>query len=101
MLGLRRRGADGPPRKEVRSIDRELRKAAHAASDARALREIPEGADPEEALAAELELLGVMRTRLHELGRSGRHTTSALRYVLDELDAYEISIRLRLESEKK
>lgn len=101
MLGLRRAGADGPPRKEVRGIDRELRKAVHTAGDARALREIPEDADPEEALEAELGRLGVMRARLHELGRSGKHTTSALRYVLDELDAYEISVRLRLESEKQ
>ena len=53
-----------------------------------------------EALSLELAFIGVMRTRLHELGRSGWHTTTALRYVLDELDAYEIAVKLHLESEK-
>jgi len=123
VLGLRRAGADGPPREEVRQIDRELRKAAHEASRHHALvgkdaqpfsdemyalprawiftpPDLPEGVDAADALDFELAQIGVMRTRLHELGRSGRHTTSALRYVLAELDAYEISIELRRESEE-
>lgn len=123
MLGLVRTGAGGPPRKEVRKIDRELRKAARHAHESRDLvgpgnesfspavyalphswfvtpLELPEGTDPSEALTFELALIAVMRRRLHELGRSGRHTTSALRYVLAELDAYEITVNLRLESEK-
>ncbi|MGO2747616.1 cation:proton antiporter [Microbacterium sp.] len=122
-LGLRKPGAGGPPRKEVRTIDRELRRAADAATARHALvgpnsepfsdamytlprswrvtpLELPEGTGAAEVLSFELALLGVMRARMHELGRSGRHTTSALRYVLDELDAYEISIKLRLESER-
>ncbi len=59
-----------------------------------------DGASAAEVLSLELALIGVMRTRLHELGRSGWHTTTALRYALDELDAYEIAVKLHLESEK-
>lgn len=123
VLGLRELGGSGPPRAEIRHIDEQLRDAAQATIDSGALRDsarrtfsnemyaLPAsrlvapldptgGADAPEALEFQLALVAAMRARLHELGRSGRHSTVALRYVLDELDAYEISVRLHLESEK-
>ncbi len=122
-LGLRRDGASSVPRDEVRAIDAELRAAAEEAAAAGTLRRgdrsrfsddissVPasrfampldptDGLDAPEAFEFELALIAVMRSRLHELGRSGRHSTGALRYVLDELDAYEISVKLHWESEK-
>lgn len=53
-----------------------------------------------DVLSFELALITIMRTHLHQLGRSGWHSSSALRYVLEELDAYEISVKLYLESER-
>ncbi|MGM7678810.1 cation:proton antiporter [Microbacterium sp. A94] len=123
LLGLLRPTGGGPPRAEIREINRELRKAASTARENHTLvradkTEFPDGvfalpgswfvtardpaAQPDRAdeLAFELALVAVMRARLHELGRSGRHTTSALRYALDELDAYEISVTLQLGSEE-
>ncbi|MGL3150101.1 cation:proton antiporter [Microbacterium sp. A82] len=123
LLGLLRPTGGGPPRAEIREINRELRKAASTARENHTLvradeTEFPDGVfalpgswfvtardpaaqpDRAEELAFELALLAVMRVRLHELGRSGRHTTSALRYALDELDAYEISVKLQLGSEE-
>lgn len=123
LLGLRAAGASGPPRDEIRSIDEQLRDAAQAAIDgdtlqrrgrtpfSDALSSLPRagfvapldprgGADSPEVLEFQLALIAVMRERLHELGRSGRHSTTALRYVLDELDAFEISVKLHLESER-
>lgn len=122
-LGLRRAGASGPPREEIREIDAQLRAAAQTAIDGGELRHgdrkpfsaeiyaLPAarfiapfdptgGSDTPEALEFQLALIVAMRTRLHELGRSGRHSTTALRYVLDELDAYEISVKLHLEGER-
>lgn len=123
LLGLRAAGASGPPRDEIRSIDEQLRDAAQAAIDggtlqrrgrtpfSAAISSLPTagfvapldprgGADSPEVLEFQLALIAVMRERLHELGRSGRHSTTALRYVLDELDAFEISVKLHLESER-
>lgn len=123
LLGLRKTGTGGPPRAEIRAIHSQLRSAvqeakqhdaAHSAQDGRSVEDdgelvrrpfvtrlqAPSGMGTAAALELELELIGVMRARLHELGRSGRHSTTALRYVLDELDAYEISVRLHLESER-
>lgn len=123
MLKLGEPGDSGPPRAEIREINGQLQDAArHAIDGATLLRAddtafsaevyaLPRSwfvasfdasgkASAGEALRFELALVGVMRARLHELGRSGWHTTSALRYVLDELDAYEISVTLLLESEK-
>lgn len=123
LLGLRAAGASGPPRDEIRSIDQQLRDAAQAAIDGDTLQRrgrtpfsdvlssLPRagfvapldprgGADAPEALEFQLALIAVMRERLHELGRSGHHSTTALRYVLDELDAFEISVKLHLESER-
>lgn len=121
LLGLRKEGAGGPPRAEIRVIHGQLRAAvreaehrdgAPGADAAGSVGETdegspfimglhaPRGRGTVDALELELELIGVMRARLHELGRSGRHSTTALRYVLDELDAYEISVRLHLESER-
>lgn len=123
VLGLRQEDAGGPPREEIQEIDAALRAAAEGAAEARTLHRrdrspfseeiyaLPparfampldptEGLDAPEAFEFELALIGVMRARLHELGRSGRYSTSALRYVLDELDAYEISVKLHWESEK-
>nr|WP_245190152.1 cation:proton antiporter [Leucobacter exalbidus] len=122
-LGLRKPGGTSAPHAEIRKIDHTLRKAAQAAIDGGALKRpnqqdfSPEmyaqpvsvliaqfdpakGQKPRELFEFELALIKVMRTRLHEVGRSGRHSTSALRYVLDELDAYEISVKLHLESEQ-
>ncbi|MEV4668534.1 cation:proton antiporter [Microbacterium sp. LWO12-1.2] len=122
-LGLRRTGASGPPREEIREIDGQLRAAAQSAIAGGELRHgdrkpfsaeiyaLPAanfiapfdptgGSDTPEALEFQLALILAMRTRLHELGRSGRHSTTALRYVLDELDAYEISVKLHLEGER-
>ncbi|SIO29242.1 cation:proton antiporter [Agromyces cerinus] len=123
LLRLRSAGEGGLPRAEIRVIDSELRAAAEGAIAggtllrpdrtrfAHELYSLPRSRfvaplDPTDAqggpdaLEFELALVRVMRARLHELGRSGRHSTSALRYVLDELDAYEISVKLHLESEK-
>lgn len=122
VLRLRADGAGGPPRAEIRKIDDALRRAARAAVADGTLRTEdddrfsdvvhalpfsrlvapPSSHDtaPDEVLEFELALIAVMRQKLHQLGRSGRFSTGALRYVLEELDAYEISVRLHLESEK-
>ncbi|MFB8188142.1 cation:proton antiporter [Microbacterium sp. NPDC055988] len=122
ILGLRK-GSSSLPREEIREIDAELNEAARVAVEGGRLRRsdrkpfsddiyaVPaslfvtpldptDGLDTPEALEFGLAVITVMRGRLHELGRSGRHSTSALRYVLDELDAYEISVKLHLESER-
>lgn len=123
LLRLRSAGGSALPRREIRAIDGQLWHAAEAAIDGRSLLRgdrtefshelysLPrsrfvtpldprDGYGAPDALEFELAVVGVMRARLHELGRSGRHSTTALRYVLDELDAYEISVKLHLESEK-
>lgn len=122
-VGLRRDGAAGPPRKEIKRLNRELGDAAAAAAESGTLRRADRSpfseavrlAEPsrlltpmhasaeigtEEALEYQLALTAVMRARLHVLGQSGYYSTVALRYVLDELDAVEISLRLHLESER-
>lgn len=123
LLGLRKSGTGGPPRGEIRVIHSELRKAVREAEQRKAPHrtagadsvddahefahspfvtglQTPQGRGTVDALELELALIAVMRARLHELGRSGRYSTTALRYVLDELDAYEISVSLHLESER-
>lgn len=123
ILGLRNADGAKSPHEEIRQIDDALRAAAQAAVDAGSLRRgdksefaeisysVPlsgfitprgdgEGQDLRERFEFELAVIGAMRARLHEVARSGRYSTSALRYVLDELDAYEISVKLHLESEK-
>ncbi|MCK8478330.1 cation:proton antiporter [Microbacterium aurugineum] len=123
LLELRQGGSSGPPRDEIRGIDAQLRESAQVAIEGGTLQRpgrkpfsaaiyaLPPsefvapldpsgGQDAPEALEFQLALIAVMRERLHELGRSGRHSTSALRYVLDELDAFEISVKLHLESER-
>lgn len=123
MLGLRSGGGGGLPRDEVQRLDEAIREAAQAAiTDRSRLRRASGGEFSEavyalpvsrillpfdtsedtgpEALEFQLALIRVMRSRLHELGRSGAYSTAALRYVMDELDAYEISVKLHLESEK-
>ncbi|GAA3641507.1 sodium:proton antiporter [Microbacterium awajiense] len=121
MLGLRKSGGAGPPRDEIREIDDDLRTTARAAVESGAIAR-PDGtafppelgadvlsrfvaADTPAGDAAsvhqlELAVVDTMRARLHELGRSGRYSTPALRYILDELDAYEISVKLHVESEE-
>ena len=120
MLGLRKETAAGPPRAEIRMLDGELRATARErlrsggvvredgspfaeGSDSRILSRLGMDASIHGGGTAEFELelavIAVMRERLHELGRSGRYSTAALRYVLDELDASEISAKLHLESE--
>lgn len=123
ILGLSKAGGSSSVHEEIRLIDDALRDAAQLAVTSSSLRRsdksafseelysLPlsgfispvragEGHDLHERFEFELAVITVMRTRLHEVGRSGRHSTSALRYVLDELDAYEISVRLHLESER-
>ncbi|MEV8267417.1 sodium:proton antiporter [Microbacterium sp. NPDC076911] len=46
-----------------------------------------------------LAILRAMRARLNELARGGHYSTEALRQALAELDADELSVQLRLESE--
>ena len=122
VLGLQREGAARLPRGELRVVNRELRTSAQLAVAARTLPrasnspfsereymrarpllaaalDLEDGDGTPEQLEFELALISVMRARLRELGRSGGFSTPVLRYVLDELDANEISVRLRLESE--
>jgi len=121
VLGLTGSEKAGPPYAEIRAIDAALRRTAQRAvgrSDIRlgdrstvsgavraaAIPQLVAGeeraARGPESLNSDLALVRVMRARLHELGRSGRYSTAALRYVMDELDATEISIKLHLESQK-
>jgi CPA1 family monovalent cation:H+ antiporter len=121
LVGLGGTTASAVPRRAIRAVDRELRDAAQAAIADHSLRrgggdfaehlyedppsrslaalDPPEGASGPEALEFELALIGVMRARLSELASSGQYSTSVVRYVFDELDAYEISVTLHLESE--
>lgn len=123
ILGLRQPGGSALPHTEIREINEGLQGAAQAAIDGGELRHssgrpfsaeiyaLPaprfidpldptEGADAPESFEFQLALVAAMRSRLHELGRSGRYSTIALRFVLDELDAYEIDVKLHLESER-
>ncbi|WP_307868029.1 cation:proton antiporter [Cellulosimicrobium cellulans] len=49
-----------------------------------------------DALRFELALVGIMRERLRRLTSSGQYDSGAAQYVFDELDAYEITLRLHL-----
>ncbi|MFB8387291.1 cation:proton antiporter [Microbacterium sp. NPDC055910] len=121
IVGLGSSPQTGLPRRALTSVNHELQDAAQSAIANRALHRekgaFPEklyahppsrflaglGSDAEaegpERLEFELALIGVMRVRLRQIAASGAHSTSVVRYVFDELDAYEISVRLRLESE--
>jgi len=118
VLGLKRAGAAGRPYEEIRRIDADLRRTAKRAVEqgATGIVEVPVGgpaasvpqlvggdrstSQAPDRLESDLALVRIMRRRLHELGRSGAYSTAALRYVMDELDASEISIKLHLESER-
>ncbi|MCB1297544.1 MAG: cation:proton antiporter [Microthrixaceae bacterium] len=123
LLGLGTKADKGPPHAEIREIGEKLQAAVQAAlaegdvsrpdntpfepelhARSRSWITMPLDADDElsraDALSFELALITIMRTHLHQLGRSGWHSSSALRYVLEELDAYEISVKLYLESER-
>lgn len=63
-----------------------------------ALEPSDDGVTPD-ALEFELALVKLMRRRLRVLSASGQYSTSAAQYMLDELDAYEISLKLHLESD--
>lgn len=52
-------------------------------------------ADPD-ALQFELALVRIMRDHLRTLTSSGQYDSGAAQYVFDELDAYEITLRLHL-----
>ncbi|MET0296957.1 MAG: sodium:proton antiporter [Microbacterium sp.] len=52
-----------------------------------------------DVLELRLLMIGVMRRRLGELSSGGGYSTAALRHALAELDADELSLRLRLEGE--
>ena len=121
LLGLGRATTSALPRRAIRAVDVELRRAAQAAIADRSLRrdagafsdqvyvnpplrflaalDPPESSSGPEALEFELALIGVMRRRLRQMAASGEYSTSVVRYVFDELDAYEISVKLHLESE--
>lgn len=115
-LGLGSTGGANSRNKEVRHINRALRDAAESAVKNGAVRRglrsaLTSGAASEasehserqtriEKLELEFALVLIMRTQLHVLGRSGRYSTTALRYVMDELDAREISLSLNLDIEK-
>lgn len=121
-LGLKREGSSGLSRTDIAAVDRELHSAAQAAIAARTLerpgkesfdeeiyRHPPTrflssldrsgSASPEE-LEFELALIDVMRTRLRQVADSGTYGTNVVSYIFDELDAYEISVKLHLESER-
>ncbi|MDZ8276620.1 cation:proton antiporter [Microbacterium aquimaris] len=118
MLGLRGQGREGPSREEIRAIDGDLRRlTAHALEEGRiaipddrdaatvlsrshlfrTLRADARGPAVTEGLDLELALIRTMRAELRTLARSGRYSTPSLRYVRDELDAYEISVKLHLD----
>ncbi|NLA09571.1 MAG: sodium:proton antiporter [Microbacteriaceae bacterium] len=121
-LGLGTKADKGPPHAEIREIGEKLQAAVQTAlADGQVSRPdstpfeaertpprswitmpLEQGDDVSRAdvLSFELALIEVMRTHLHQLGRSGWHSSSALRYVLEELDAYEIAVKLYLESER-
>lgn len=118
-LGLAGEGREGPDPAEIRAIDDELRRmTARAVADRqiilpgvgddpaealahshvyRTVRADREGAGGEEGLMRELAVIRGMRSQLRVLARTGRYGTPALRYVRDELDAYEISVKLHLD----
>lgn len=121
-LGLKREGTSGLSRRDLAAIDRELRAAAQDAIDARSIiRSGKESFDdqvyrhpPEHFLAFlghsgsaslqerefELAIIDLMRARLRGLAASGTYGTNVVSYIFDELDAYEISVKLHLESER-
>jgi len=120
-LGLREAGADGLPREEIRALGTDLRTDAESARNRGLLHRRDHSAFPPDFMVdadaesdpfaisvgnsdpdvAEFRLavLRVMRDRLHELSRTGAYSTGAVQYVLDELDASELSVRLHLDSE--
>jgi len=122
LLRLPAGGAGGTSRDEVRMIGDDLRVTAEQAVARRAvlradrtpfadeLYRVPtshffsapdegEGDDTPASLEFELAVVMLMRERLHVLARSGEFSTGAARHMLDELDAYEISLRLHLDGE--
>ena len=122
IVGLRKEGANDLPRDEIRKIVAGLRDEAQVAIDSQSVLRPNRTRFPDEiyarshtqfmspldlkeehrtpdSLEFELAIIAVMREHLHVLGRSGWYSTSALRFVLDELDAYEISVKLHLERE--
>lgn len=122
LVGLGKSAAASEPDQVVLAVNRELRDAAQSAIDARSLRRASgsfsekmydhppsrflltldeaDGTGDPEALEFQLALIGVMRERLRHVAASGEHRTSVVRYVFDELDAYEISVKLHLENEE-
>lgn len=121
MVGLGRAATSAVPKAVIRQLDKQVRDAAHEAIATRSVARVrgvfsdetythpptrflaaldpPDGSRGAEALEFELGLVAVMRARLRRLAASGEYSTAALRYVSDELDAYEISVKLHLESE--
>ncbi|GAA1918698.1 sodium:proton antiporter [Microbacterium aoyamense] len=121
LVGLGTATTTALPRRVLRDVDRRLREAAHEAIGSRSLRrahgtfsdeiyahppsrfltvlDAPEEPSTRESLEFELAVIEVMRARLRQLAASGRYSTTVVRYIFDELDAYEISVKLHLESE--
>ncbi|WP_396667470.1 cation:proton antiporter [Microbacterium sp. R86528] len=121
-LGLRDPGGDGLPREEIRELGKALRDEAATALGHGQIRRpdrTPLPADILSELApatidplaltvgdpdprsseVRLAILVFMRQRLHQISKTGQYSTTAIRYVLDELDASELSVRLRLGNE--
>lgn len=122
LLGLGGEGGERPSRAEADELDRELRDAAGRALVDGSLarrdgRPFPEGLvermggrlirPPEDdsserardVFELRLAIVTIMRQRLSELSHDGRYSTAALRRALEELDADQLSLQLRLDGE--
>jgi NhaP-type Na+/H+ or K+/H+ antiporter len=119
-LGMSGEGGDGPPRAELDRLNVELHAAAASAIGDPALRRadgstfdsgmrervLKRWTEPRdddlsvaarEALELRLIALRAMRVRLVDVRGDGAFSSVALRHALDELDAEELSIQLRLD----
>ncbi|GAA3635851.1 sodium:proton antiporter [Microbacterium awajiense] len=123
-LGLRSAGGDTISADEQTQIDDELRSAAVTALADPALRRrdgrpfpdelvhatsgrLTDPPDDDTSVAARdrlelrLRVIEAMRDRLLELSSGGSYSTPALRHMLAELDADQLSVELRLEDEDR
>jgi CPA1 family monovalent cation:H+ antiporter len=122
LLKLEGSGRTGPTPEEQRRLDDEMRVAAASSITAGTLARRDGSAFPmdmlervgtrmtqppdddtsayaHDVLELRLALIGVMRERLNAVSREGVFSTAALRHALAELDADELSLRLRLDDD--
>ena len=122
MVGLTGGGGDEPTRAEQRALDAELRNASVTALQTGSLRRRDGSTFPDELveragaritqppdedvsvrvrdlLELRLAAIDAMRERLTRVGRDGRYSTAALRHALAELDADQLSLELRLDTD--